>query len=55
MGLIDACAATQVIEAVMARSRSPEELLALLAEDARERKLILKAKLKSLDLHLDRV
>jgi hypothetical protein len=40
---------------VMARSRSPEELVELLAEDALERKLISKAKLKSLELDFDRV
>jgi hypothetical protein len=54
-GLIDAKAARQVIDAVMARSRSPEELVELLAEDALERKLISKAKLKSLELDFDRV
>lgn len=55
MGLIDKEAATQVVEALMARSRAPDELIELLASDALERGLIGKAKLGSLELDIGRV
>jgi hypothetical protein len=55
LGLIDLAAARHVIEAVMAKSRSPESLVELLAEDALERKLISQANLSALELDIDRV
>lgn len=55
MGLIDREAASQVVEAIMARSRAPEDLIELLADDAVERNLISQKNLDSLDLDLDRV
>ena len=40
LGLLDTRAVSQVVEAIQARSRSPEELIELLTGDALERGLL---------------
>ncbi|MBU1669901.1 MAG: hypothetical protein KKF41_12350 [Actinobacteria bacterium] len=50
MDLIDAEAVRQVFEAITERSRSPEELVALLRSDALERGLICEKKLAGLEI-----
>lgn len=50
MGLIDNGSIGWVIESIKAKSRSPEELLELLAEDALERGLITEERMRSLGI-----
>jgi hypothetical protein len=50
MGLLNAAEVEQVFDAIVERSRSPEELVSLLRSDALERGLISKRRLSSLSL-----